>query len=209
MARYLHKKGVQPEHQSCMQCVRVFPFLPSVQHWICCVRSRKAEHVPITDCTTYCVLCCWSGQETPGEDPYLTSEYAYLFVTGFQGGSPDSGGPGPKLEYLKASSCCKHFAVYNEENNREGFNAVINDPRDFADTYFPAFETCAGRAGASGVMCAAITQNRANIIRLTNASGFWLTTQVLPFTGSLAPQTPPSPPLLLVTSRDPRLFRSR
>eukprot|EP01049_Picozoa_sp_SAG25_P001833 SAG25_NODE_87_length_16363_cov_40.489179_7_plen_98_part_00 len=42
--------------------------------------------------------------ETPGEDPYLTQEYAYLFVTGFQGGERGE-------EYLKASACCKHFAV--------------------------------------------------------------------------------------------------
>ena len=104
-----------------------------------------------------------------GEDPFLTSEYAYLFVTGMQGGERGT-------EYLKASSCCKHFAVCkytwptrflaiaqltahpradNEDGGREGFNAVVTDPRDFADTYFPAFRSCAQRAGASGVMCSA------------------------------------------------------
>ena len=86
------------------------------------------------------------GQETPGEDPYLTSEYAYLFVTGFQGGEKGE-------EYLQASSCCKHFAVYNEEKGREGFNAVVYNPQDFTDTWFPAWQSCAQRAGASGVMC--------------------------------------------------------
>ena len=43
----------------------------------------------------------------------------------------------------------------NEDGGREGFNAVVTDPRDFADTYFPAFRSCAQRAGASGVMCSA------------------------------------------------------
>ena len=94
------------------------------------------------------------GQETPGEDPYLTSEYAYLFVTGFQGGEKGAHGG-----YLKASSCCKHYAVYNLEGGKNGipgrnsFNAVVDDPRDFEDTYFPAFQSCAQRAGASGGMC--------------------------------------------------------
>ena len=42
----------------------------------------------------------------------------------------------------------------NVEAGREGFNAVVNDPRDFTDTYLPAFQSCAQRAGSSGVMCA-------------------------------------------------------
>lgn len=85
------------------------------------------------------------GQETAGEDPYLVSEYAFLFVSGFQGGV--------RPTYLKASSCCKHFAAYSEEAGRMGFNAVVYNKQDFTDTYFPAFQSCAQRAGASGVMC--------------------------------------------------------
>ena len=98
------------------------------------------------------------GQEAPGEDPTLTSEYVY--VRGFQGGTKG-------VEFIQASACCKHFAVYNEEgtelakdpHGREYFNVVVRDPRDFADTWFPAFEACAGRAGASGVMCSYYSVN--------------------------------------------------
>ena len=44
------------------------------------------------------------GQETPGEDPFINSIYAHMFVTGMQG---------THSKYLKVSSCCKHYAAYN------------------------------------------------------------------------------------------------
>eukprot|EP00667_Euglena_gracilis_P002905 EG_transcript_2912 len=84
------------------------------------------------------------GHETPGEDPFLTAEYAHQFVTGMQGDHP---------VYLKTSACCKHFAAYSLEKGRFGFNAVIPDPRDLRDTYFPAFHSCVTRSKVSGVMC--------------------------------------------------------
>eukprot|EP00760_Papus_ankaliazontas_P014535 PhM_4_TR16096/c0_g1_i1/m.90063/K15920/XYL4; beta-D-xylosidase 4 len=91
------------------------------------------------------------GQETPGEDPYLTSVYAANFVYNFQNGKEDP-------TRLQASSCCKHFAAYSLENwggqNRHTFDAIVS-PQDLADTYTPSFEACAHQDGgaASGVMC--------------------------------------------------------
>ena len=86
------------------------------------------------------------GQETPGEDPYLTSQYAESFVPGMQGDE----------KYIKASSCCKHFYGYDMEKwggkTRHNFDAIINQ-QDEADTYFPAFHSCIRNAKASGLMC--------------------------------------------------------
>ena len=87
------------------------------------------------------------GQETPGEDPYLTSQYAENFVPGMQGDD---------AKYLKASSCCKHFYGYDMEDSggktRYDFNAIIS-LQDEADTYFPAFHSCVRNGKASGMMC--------------------------------------------------------
>ena len=59
----------------------------------------------------------------------------------------------------------------NEDGGREGFNAVVTDPRDFADTYFPAFRSCAQRAGASGVMCSAYPASLGSIhLQLTSCA---------------------------------------
>ena len=87
------------------------------------------------------------GQETPGEDPYLTSQYAENFVPGMQGDD---------AKYLKASSCCKHYYAYDMEKwggkTRHNFNAIIS-LQDEADTYFPAFHSCVRNGKASGMMC--------------------------------------------------------
>ena len=87
------------------------------------------------------------GQETPGEDPKINSDYAVNFVRGFQGND---------TKYLRASTCCKHFAAYSLEDsdgvNRHRFNAIVSQ-QDLTDTYYPAFEACVGPGGASGVMC--------------------------------------------------------
>eukprot|EP01012_Entosiphon_sulcatum_P026875 TRINITY_DN32374_c0_g1_i1.p1 TRINITY_DN32374_c0_g1~~TRINITY_DN32374_c0_g1_i1.p1 ORF type:complete len:736 (-),score=89.17 TRINITY_DN32374_c0_g1_i1:56-2263(-) len=88
------------------------------------------------------------GQETPGEDPFLTSEYARLFVSGMQQGEDP--------RYLKVSSCCKHYYDYNLENwggiDRHHFNAITT-AQDLADTYVPAFESCVTKGNASSLMC--------------------------------------------------------
>ncbi|HBM80843.1 MAG TPA: glycosyl hydrolase, partial [Clostridiaceae bacterium] len=70
------------------------------------------------------------GQETYGEDPYLTSKIGTAFVKGLQGDNE---------KYLKAAACAKHFAVHSgPESKRHEFNAVVSK-RDMAETYLPAF----------------------------------------------------------------------
>ncbi len=87
------------------------------------------------------------GQETPGEDPFLTSIYAMNFVQGMQGNDD---------RYLKVSSCCKHFADYSMENSdgydRHNFNAIVNE-YDQNDTYLVAFKYCIIGANVSSIMC--------------------------------------------------------
>ncbi len=85
------------------------------------------------------------GQETYGEDPYLTGELGKAFVHGLQGNDP---------KYLKASACAKHFAVHSgPEWNRSTYNAVVSN-YDLWDTYLPAFRDLIVDAKVSGVMCA-------------------------------------------------------
>ncbi len=83
------------------------------------------------------------GQETYGEDPYLTGQMGMSFVSGIQGDDPD---------YLKAAACAKHFAVHSgPEWNRHSFNAVVSR-QDLWDTYLPAFRNLVVDAGVAGVM---------------------------------------------------------
>ncbi|MFC3559274.1 glycoside hydrolase family 3 C-terminal domain-containing protein [Pedobacter jamesrossensis] len=85
------------------------------------------------------------GQETYGEDPYLTGSLGKAFVRGLEGDNP---------KYLKASACAKHFAVHSgPEWNRSTFNAKVSD-FDLWDTYLPAFRDLIVDAKVSGVMCA-------------------------------------------------------
>ncbi|MDR1500487.1 MAG: glycoside hydrolase family 3 C-terminal domain-containing protein [Tannerellaceae bacterium] len=85
------------------------------------------------------------GQETYGEDPFLTSSVGASFVRGLQGDDP---------VYLKSSACAKHFAVHSgPEWNRHTFNSAVSD-FDLWDTYLPAFRELVVEAKVSGVMCA-------------------------------------------------------
>ena len=71
------------------------------------------------------------GQETYGEDPYLTSKIGIAYVKGLQGNSS---------KYLKAAACAKHFVVHSgPEKLRHEFNA-IPDEIDFHETYLPGFK---------------------------------------------------------------------
>jgi len=71
------------------------------------------------------------GQETWGEDPFLSGEMAGQFVEGLQGDHPT---------YLKAAACAKHYAVHSgPERDRHTFNAVVSK-RDLYETYLPAFK---------------------------------------------------------------------
>jgi beta-glucosidase len=85
------------------------------------------------------------GQETYGEDPYLTARMGVAFVKGLQGNDP---------KYFKVIATPKHYAVHSgPEPDRHAFDAVANN-RDLYDTYLPAFEACIKEAGAYSVMCA-------------------------------------------------------
>src|SRR5215467_6805511 len=85
------------------------------------------------------------GQETYGEDPFLTSRIGVAFVTGLQGDDP---------KYLKTVSTPKHFAVHSgPETLRHRFDVPVS-PRDFADTYIPAFRATVIEGHADSIMCA-------------------------------------------------------
>jgi beta-glucosidase len=89
------------------------------------------------------------GQETYGEDPYLTSRIGVAFVQGLQGNDPD---------HLKVAACAKHFAVHSgPEKLRHEFNAVASQ-KDLRETYLPAFKALVD-AKVEAVMCA---YNRTN-----------------------------------------------
>lgn len=89
------------------------------------------------------------GQETYGEDPYLTGELGLAFVNGLQGNNP---------KYLKVAACAKHYAVHSgPESERHSFNAVVNET-DLRETYLPAFEKLV-KGGVESVMGA---YNRVN-----------------------------------------------
>ncbi len=88
------------------------------------------------------------GQETFGEDPFLTASLAVEYIKGLQGDG----------EFLKAAACAKHFAVHSgPESLRHSFNAEVNG-HDLWETYLPAFEWSV-KAGVAGVMGA---YNRTN-----------------------------------------------
>jgi len=87
------------------------------------------------------------GQETYGEDPYLTSRMGISVVKGLQGPS-DS-------RYKKLLACAKHFAVHSgPEPSRHTINLNNIDPRDLWETYLPAFKTAVRDADVREVMCA-------------------------------------------------------
>jgi beta-glucosidase len=83
------------------------------------------------------------GQETWGEDPFLTGEMAAEFVKGLQGDHP---------KYLKAAACAKHYAVHSgPEKDRHTFNAIVSK-HDLYETYLPAFKKLVVDAKVEAVM---------------------------------------------------------
>ena len=89
------------------------------------------------------------GQETFGEDPYLTGEMGAAYVRGLQGTG----------DVMKAAACAKHFAVHSgPEDLRHEFDARAS-AKDMAETYLPAFEKLVREAGVEAVMGA---YNRTN-----------------------------------------------
>ena len=87
------------------------------------------------------------GQETYGEDPYLTSRMGLSVVNGLQG--PQN------TKYNKTHACAKHYAVHSgPEWNRHSFNAENINPRDLWETYLPAFQDLVIQGNVKEVMCA-------------------------------------------------------
>ncbi len=124
-------------------------------------RAKYNKHIKYGDHDIFKGLTFWApninifrdprwgrGQETFGEDPFLTAQMGVSFVKGIQG----------EGEFLKAAACTKHYAVHTgPEKNRYGFNA-ITDMHDLWETYLPAFEKTV-KAGVAGVMGAYNSMN--------------------------------------------------
>ena len=90
------------------------------------------------------------GQETYGEDPYLSGRLGVSFVKGLQE---------EKEGFIKAAACAKHFAVHSgPEKQRHSFDARVSR-QDLYETYLPAFKACVQEAGVEAVMGA---YNRTN-----------------------------------------------
>ncbi len=125
-------------------------------------RAKYNESVLQEDRDIYKGLTYWSpninifrdprwgrGQETFGEDPFLTASMGCEFIKGLQGDG----------EFIKSAACAKHFAVHSgPEGTRHSFNAIATK-QDMYETYLPAFEWAVKKAGVAGVMGA---YNRTN-----------------------------------------------
>ena len=125
-------------------------------------RAKYNESIKLGDRDLYKGITMWSpninlfrdarwgrGQETYGEDPYLTSRMGASFIAGLQG----------EDRYMKVAACAKHFAVHSgPEATRHEFDAKATE-KDLEETYLPAFKTAVEEAGVAGVMGA---YNRVN-----------------------------------------------
>jgi beta-glucosidase len=112
---------------------------------------RKDGFAPIHQGLTFWTPCInlfrdprWGrGQETYGEDPYLTGTLGTAFVRGMQGDDP---------RYLKTAACAKHFAAHSgPEAIRYEYNVEVS-PRDLEETYLPAFKKLVMEAKVESVM---------------------------------------------------------
>ena len=121
-------------------------------------RAKHHEYVRAGSRQRYQGLTFWSpninlfrdprwgrGQETYGEDPFLTGRLAVQFIRGMQGDDPN---------YLKTVATVKHFAVHSgPEPERHTFDAVVSE-RDLRESYLPHFEAGIREGGAYSLMCA-------------------------------------------------------
>ena len=121
-------------------------------------RAKHEEYVRHDQRQRYQGLTIWSpninlfrdprwgrGQETYGEDPFLTGHIAVQFIRGLQGDDP---------KYYKTIATVKHFAVHSgPEPERHSFDAVVSE-RDLRETYLPQFETAIKEAKPYSLMCA-------------------------------------------------------
>ena len=93
------------------------------------------------------------GQETYGEDPWLTTRMGLAVVRGLQGYSYEGVRPDPR--YMKLYACAKHYAVHSgPEWNRHQFNMTNLPERDLWETYMPAFKALVQEGDVQEVMCA-------------------------------------------------------
>jgi beta-glucosidase len=121
-------------------------------------RAKYNEALRNNDHSRYHGLTFWSpninifrdprwgrGQETYGEDPFLTGRLAVAFIQGLQGNDP---------HYFKVIATAKHYAVHSgPETSRHQFD-VRPGARDLEDTYLPAFRAAIVEGKADSVMCA-------------------------------------------------------
>ncbi len=121
-------------------------------------RAKYNEAIRNNDHTRYRGLTFWSpninifrdprwgrGQETYGEDPFLTARMAVAFIQGMQGTDP---------HYFKVIATAKHYAVHSgPEPSRHSFD-VQPSARDLSQTYLPAFRASIVEGKADSVMCA-------------------------------------------------------
>jgi len=121
-------------------------------------RIKHDEAVRAGDSSTFEGLDFWApnvnifrdprwgrGQETYGEDPFLTGRMAVAYVTGMQGSDP---------HYYRAISTPKHFAVHSGPESTRHFADVDVSKHDMEDTYLPAFRAAVTEGHAGSVMCA-------------------------------------------------------
>ena len=95
------------------------------------------------------------GQETYGEDPYLTSKMGLAVVRGLQGMTYDGQDVLSTVNYRKLLACAKHFAVHSgPEWNRHEFNVENLPERDLWETYLPAFKALVQEGKVAEIMCA-------------------------------------------------------
>jgi beta-glucosidase len=127
-------------------------------------RAKHHEALRLGNRSWYFGLTFWSpninifrdprwgrGQETYGEDPFLTARMGVAFVQGLQGD--------PSAPFRKLDATAKHYAVHSgPEADRHHFDAVVSE-RDLRETYLPAFEACVKEAKVACIMGA---YNRTN-----------------------------------------------
>ena len=118
-------------------------------------RAKYNKSVQFNDYDIYKGLTFWTpninifrdphwgrGQETFGEDPFLTATMGVSYIKGLQGDG----------DFLKSAACAKHFAVHSgPEKERHHFNAIVSE-KDLCETYLPAFEYAVKKANVAGVM---------------------------------------------------------
>ncbi|MCR5132302.1 MAG: glycoside hydrolase family 3 C-terminal domain-containing protein [Prevotella sp.] len=99
------------------------------------------------------------GQETYGEDPFLTSRMGLSVVRGLQEGDDSDylhrHPTAQPMKFMKTLACAKHFAIHSgPEWNRHQFNVEDVSPRDLWETYLPAFKALVQEGNVAEVMCA-------------------------------------------------------